>query len=373
MPITLPPNNSHSPDPDGRTQCLMYPSTEDQILSRRNFPQPIQRLGKGNNGVVHHRVGISGFPNGGLGVFATVDLKKGDLIFSERAFFVVLSTVSLGEVSGEDGGDVDNDWREAKKQREKELGVLLDRMSKEEREAYLALANSQDDEDTGPLLGIWQTNAFGIPNLKDSQHEDVTNCGVFKDGSRMNTSCSPNVGWSFNLLTFAIEFRAARKIKQGEELTTRYNRHPLANQTERREALASHYGFTCECHSCTRWPSSDLARTFIQENAVPKRGRLADWLMNKEPKGVSQGWVVEESIKMVTLIEREGLETTVPYIEHLGFLFEAYCAMGDEKEAVNCLRKHENIRRVHFGGKKKSVRELSNVVKARLKYSGSGQ
>ncbi|KAL0573595.1 hypothetical protein V5O48_008354 [Marasmius crinis-equi] len=320
------------------------------------FPQPILRP---PNNVVRHRIGRSRFPGGGLGVFATVDIKQGDLVFSERPFFISLRHIpcAFNEL-----------WPELAaskgiRQRETDLKMMLNRMPEEDRKTYLSLHSFQEDKEMGPLTGIFHTNSFSLDQLVGSEHVGESYSGVFRDGSRINTSCSPSLGCWFNLPTFAMEFRAVRNIKQGEELTIKYFQNVLEYREERHVALAN-YGFTCECHSCKRWPYSDLARASILLNQDPKRWRLVLWLMKQELKGVSQGWVVEQSVRTVQAIEQEGLEVAPPYYDHLAFLVDAYCAMGNVKEAVTWLRKFEATKRVGYGGEEKSVRELLHTVKS---------
>ncbi|KAL0566474.1 hypothetical protein V5O48_015538 [Marasmius crinis-equi] len=361
------PQDLSSPyrDPDGHTDCLMHASMKEQILKTPDFPQPILRP---PNNVVRHRVDRSRYPGGGLGVFATVDLKQGDLIFSERAFFITSSTIRVG------GNGPAPEWseriqqREGMKQRETELELMLNRMSKEDKKAYLALHNSQHGKEVGPLLGIWETNAFRLQSVIDLKHKNEIYCGVFKDGSRINTSCSPSVGWSFNLHTFAMEFRALRNIEQGEELTTLYNQALLSPCVIRQKALI-HYGFTCQCNPCKSRQDSDASRQTIYQNPNPERWRLVLWLIQEEPKRVALGdWVVENSTKIVQLIEQEGLEETSPYDRHLAFLVDAYRAMGNAEGAFICLRKYEAIRRVRHGGEEKSGPNILRAVKSHRRW-----
>ena len=45
-------------------------------------------------------------------------------------------------------------------------------MTDENREAFMALANSYTEDGSGPILGIFRTNGYQVPGLYDSGHED---------------------------------------------------------------------------------------------------------------------------------------------------------------------------------------------------------
>ncbi|KAL0566475.1 hypothetical protein V5O48_015539 [Marasmius crinis-equi] len=43
--------------------------------------------------------------------------------------------------------------------------------------------------------GDLEDNGYYMSGLVDPKHPDEIYIGVFKDGSRINTSCCPDVGW----------------------------------------------------------------------------------------------------------------------------------------------------------------------------------
>ena len=75
-----------------------------------------------------------------------------------------------------------HEWKER-------LGIALKRMTNENREAFMALANSYTEDGSGPILGIVRTNGYQVPGLYDSGDED-DNAGaytaVLKVMSRIN-------------------------------------------------------------------------------------------------------------------------------------------------------------------------------------------
>ncbi|KAL0564512.1 hypothetical protein V5O48_017533 [Marasmius crinis-equi] len=251
---------------------------------------------------------------------------------------------------------------------ELELKGVFDKMLKAEQEAYMALHNAHNhDEEAGrPLIGRWKTNGFALCSLAmpDGGDPDGIYTGVFRDRSKINHSCCPNVSSYFNPCAFAMEFRAARSIKKGEELTTNYNGDIMPPRVERQRYLTedAEYGFICTCRSCKSTPDSNRARSYIQRNKKPKQWQLVVWLMDQSRKSGSEDWVVEESVEILGFIEQQGLELSPQYQDHLSFLAEAYCAMGSARKAVLWLRKFANVRRVHNGEEERSLEELLSTV-----------
>ncbi|KAL0563104.1 hypothetical protein V5O48_018972, partial [Marasmius crinis-equi] len=84
-----PPDSAASDDEPGwYTMCITNPIVKRKILSTPGYPQPLaQPPGRGKR----HKITSS--PTGGLGVFATVDMKLGDLVFSERAILMTSPAV----------------------------------------------------------------------------------------------------------------------------------------------------------------------------------------------------------------------------------------------------------------------------------------
>jgi len=72
--------------PDGWTHCLISPSAKHAIVNTPGFPQRIVRPPE-----IRHRIAPA--PGRGLGIFAKVDMKAGDLVFSERPLIIATPTV----------------------------------------------------------------------------------------------------------------------------------------------------------------------------------------------------------------------------------------------------------------------------------------
>ncbi|KAG7094820.1 hypothetical protein E1B28_005633 [Marasmius oreades] len=158
-----------SQHPDRWTECLVTPAIKREILSTPGYPKPLNRP----PGKRHH---ITQSPNGGLGVFATVDLKVGDLIFSERA--IIISSPKIYQPPNLPAHFTTFQIHQAALcQKEKEIEIVFGRLHPEQREAYMALWNSHKEDGSGPLLGIFRTNAF--------------HAGFYDDGENF---CIPSVG-----------------------------------------------------------------------------------------------------------------------------------------------------------------------------------
>jgi len=121
----------------------------------------------------------------GLGLFATHDIKFGDLIFSERPLLV---TPSVGLYSG---GQLPKGYTLQQVQRvwiyeyEKVLEKLVGMMSDEDQTAYKDLMNDHKHDGSGPLFGIQRTNQYGVSRLGNDPGGGQYGASC-KIGSRIN-------------------------------------------------------------------------------------------------------------------------------------------------------------------------------------------
>ena len=76
-------------------------------------------------------------------------------------------------------------------------------------------------------------------------------------------SCSPNAYLALDYAAFSATLCAIRDIKDGEEITISYISDLSPDAVKRQEAL-SHFGFVCNCTSCTSPFSEDLRRVIVQ-------------------------------------------------------------------------------------------------------------
>jgi len=101
-------------------------------------------------------------PDMGQGVFAKHNIKRGELIFSERPLLVAPNWTSAKAKEH-------YSWYQAQQVQmfefEKLLSFAVQRMREKERALYMALHNAHTADGTGPLLGIMRTNAFELCDL----------------------------------------------------------------------------------------------------------------------------------------------------------------------------------------------------------------
>lgn len=210
--------------------------------------------------------------NGGRGLFATRDLKLGDLVLCEKAFCSVFEN--------------DKDWFAAWEYSEGKLSMAASTASLWNIAVQKLMLNPStipgamtlrghyegigekplhvDDNavvDAFQIRSIIESNAFGLPTPSKqrstrpfgftAEHQGTTplgdNTGLFLKVSMMNHSCVPNVRKIF--LGDVIIIRATRPIKKGEEILQSYAQTD-ADVKERRPMLESTWHFRCNCKLC---------------------------------------------------------------------------------------------------------------------------
>ncbi|KJA18994.1 hypothetical protein HYPSUDRAFT_94183, partial [Hypholoma sublateritium FD-334 SS-4] len=158
------------------------------------------------------------------GAFASRQLKRGDLILSEKPILSLDSEVT---------GRVD---------------IETMNLSPRIRELFISLHNSHSACSCYPnslLQGIFHTNS--IPT------GDKTT-GIFLDASRFNHACSPNAKLSFNAKTGELRIYTLCPISAGEEIFISYiSGRQLYGmpQKYRQKYLGTRYHFACACYVCS--------------------------------------------------------------------------------------------------------------------------
>jgi len=93
-----------------------------------------------------------------------------------------------------------------------------------------------------PNVGRFMTNALPCD---DDRHS----AGLFLQGARFNSSCTPNVHQHWN--GTHMQFRAVANILPGQELFICYNiRDLLCPQSERQAKIQRSGGYECKCVAC---------------------------------------------------------------------------------------------------------------------------
>ncbi len=209
---------------------------------------------------------------GGRGLFATHDLRTGDLVLCEKAFSSMF--------------EKDKDWFAAWEYNRGRLSMASSTVSLWDQMVQKMLQNPStipevtklggdyagiggtkvcvddiDVVDVFQVRSLIESNTFGIPSpskqrqtrpfgfTAEFQQEGHLgdNTGLFLKTSMMNHSCVPNTRKVF--LGDAIIIRATRPIKKGQELVQSYAQTD-ADVSERREMLQSTWHFQCNCKLC---------------------------------------------------------------------------------------------------------------------------
>ncbi|KAI9782000.1 MAG: hypothetical protein M1839_005593 [Geoglossum umbratile] len=181
-------------------------------------------LFKMQSAICDHLYTIQEIPGKGHGLVAATTIIKGTRILSESPLFRVPR-----------GGS-------SKKYLRNSISKKVAALREEQRQAFLSLHNSFEDEDR-PELGRVRTNALPLGS-------DATTGGIFLDSSRINHSCNANAQntWNENLQKLTIH--AIQDIAKGNEITIFYLT-TRQNRSARLHALQTDFRFTCSCSLCS--------------------------------------------------------------------------------------------------------------------------
>ena len=119
----------------------------------------------------------------------------------------------------------------------------------EERYQFYDLANCRVGDGRAVEWGIFETNVLPCGPKDAKSGHAAAQGGIFLLGSRLNSSCAPNVNNNWDEETRRLVFRAVRDIAVGEELCIAYG-NALAGRDERRAELETKFGFVCRCEAC---------------------------------------------------------------------------------------------------------------------------
>ncbi|KAK0236719.1 hypothetical protein EDD85DRAFT_1006517 [Armillaria nabsnona] len=308
--------HEHHPDDDVRThaqvgdsQCLLTNYLKRRLEHIPGFPRPVKETGAPTTG---------------------------DLIADERPLMVFpmgpstdLNVITpITTMTDEKRNNLLNCYSQEM------MCSIFERMSEENQATFMRLHNGRLQN--GPLLGVARTNGYGLEDaLKDeteianplsmmSSNNQVLKSmigryvAVFKDLSRVNHSCSPNVHRQFHMATFSMQLRAARDIEEGEEIFTYYTQI-LLPAADRPEGLAP-YGIECTCRACLDTAKSDPIRAAVLNYSPPA-------LLTSDAR-------IDAAVQILAKIEEEELQASAPYCDTLYHLFTAYALTRDEKNAL---------------------------------------
>ncbi|KAK7032043.1 hypothetical protein VNI00_013411 [Paramarasmius palmivorus] len=303
-------------------ECLVNGLTKRKIVNTPSYPEPLPRPTQSDC----YRV--QDIPGKGRGLVATKDIKWGDLILAERAFIIIPAAMPTSI------GTIPSHFTEAQRQQvsllemEKMMEMIYKSMPEEYQKAYMDLYNCHTEDGSGPLHGIFRTNAIAISDyympVKPGEPDKVGRYGgTFNDVSKINHSCRPNVEPHWDSPTFSMHLRAVRDIKKGEELCFSYISDLLVPASSRQRDLRS-YGFECTCEACSDAAASDARRKEIRKISAPQFHFFND----SDELGKK---VFEPLFRGLELMETEGLQSREQYGESLSRLSQMLCDKTGKK------------------------------------------
>lgn len=118
----------------------------------------------------------------GLGLFADCDIAMGDLIVAERPLIVTPGAIDLN-IKYFEPPSSDRKRQIVLLEWENILSGCFQRLSSEGQNALMSLANCNEEDDIGPLLGIIKTNGF-VMTIGEGFYKEYS--AVCKDLSRVN-------------------------------------------------------------------------------------------------------------------------------------------------------------------------------------------
>ncbi|KAK7049329.1 hypothetical protein VNI00_005930 [Paramarasmius palmivorus] len=310
------PNN-----PDGWTECLVTGGIKRLIYETPGFPKPLVRPQH-----VSYRIGES--PGKGLGMFATRDLKMGELILSERPIIIL---PLMGRIPGI---WADNLPRESllsvqTEHWKKTLQHSFRRLTPEKEAAFWNLMNAWPSS-LDKMEGILRTNGFNTEGMEDKTEQDMMGMyrAVGEIISRINHSCEPSVERRWDTASFSFQLRATRDIKAGEECFIQYcdNMQPYATRKEHLDG----YMFECTCPSCLDPASSDARRALYAKGKV-EVDEFMEWCTKR--LDLPDDFIIKKCQEQLDLLDKDGLQCTSWYESHLMIAFFSYMALGDRENA----------------------------------------
>jgi hypothetical protein len=166
-------------DGDGSSEWIVNGPTKAKVLKAPGYPARIPKPPRPDLYEIRSTTHM------GFGVFAKHDIKRGDLIFSERPLLV--SPMGLRSLS-----EIPSHYTSAQVKQvvmfenEQLLETAVGRMTEQNRAKYKSLHNSHQGDGSGPLLGIMRTNGYGVEALYDGLEKELLYTVIVNVGSRIN-------------------------------------------------------------------------------------------------------------------------------------------------------------------------------------------
>ncbi|KAF9532797.1 hypothetical protein CPB83DRAFT_846383 [Crepidotus variabilis] len=306
-------------DDDGTTEWLIRGGrTKSNIFHTPGYPAPVPKARLPNMVIVKETAEM------GMGLFATCDIKRGELVFAERPLLV-----SPCFIPEQDFPHLTDEADERERQLfraefESYLKLAFQGMSFEKQEAFMSLSNCKSKDSFGPLLGIFSSNGYQIDLDDDSESLDKYGA-IGELAARINHSCRPNVRQEFDRASFSLRFYTKKDIKAGDELFYCYC-NIRGTAAERQAFLNPSYGFVCVCPSCV---NATLASDELHSGFASEASRLGDLFPeNKREKEAVDRTVLESMIELEKRMIEEGLEGEFSFDQLLLIIGMGYKSLG---------------------------------------------
>ncbi|KAG6815716.1 hypothetical protein H0H87_012014 [Tephrocybe sp. NHM501043] len=180
---------------DHSVQCILRKKMENAIFSISGFPTSLPIAS--NYNYTHDPQS----PNGRGSITASCDLELGDLIFSECPLLIVPPFVlNIGPTDP----SVMKKWAQEKEAQERLLTRCIERMSPENRAAYLNLPGDPNTKNSAtPMSDIARMHGFTITLEADGEAD--TYGGIFERAARLRHQLvpTPYLRIVFELTTFS--------------------------------------------------------------------------------------------------------------------------------------------------------------------------
>jgi len=249
---------------------------------------------------------VQDVPGKGKGVIATRPITAGELVLLEAPLFTLPS-------------EYDNSAVLAK----------LAALTESEQREFFSLSNRYRGR-LPPPVGTYKTNALPCGDQSSVFGERAERAGLFRTGSRFNSSCVPNVNNFWDDTLHQISFRALKNVAEGEELCICYTELFAVRETRQLKSRIS-FGFECMCPACTL-PAKEQGDSDKRRENIGRLYHEIGQCGNKPSMGLRK-------VKLVIhLLEEEGiLECAGAMFFYDGFQFCASCS--DKRNAKQWVKK----------------------------------
>lgn len=289
---------------------------------------------------------LEAVPGKGMGMFATRDIKYGELLLAEKPLMIV------------------DDWQQ-RTGGGAAIEAAFRQLSAEDQARVMALHDAHTGAQ-GPTLGTAVAERMGSTpdGRKTAAAIFRTNClaaGVNSiasvlcdEVSRFNHSCAQNVAHAWAPPYERIY--AIRDVREGEELCTSYC-GPVHCFAERQARLKMVYGFTCECSKC----GADPAERARSDKRRTKYERLDEKIPEVGSRDQRQALgLIAEVFDLVK--EEEPLNQPAVLMRHAYDGFQMACALQNLAQAKKWIQKAYDYCVIENGEEHEKSREFACLL-----------